>query len=229
MNIEEKESVVKKSPVFLTGLLTIILIITFIFTLKNYEPVKNIIITGGIVTYPLSFLIVSFINRYYGFKETKKSILISSLLFIIFFLLVVISIMPSANEITSGYNAIVQYIFASGFKEFSWGTLFYPAIGQFLGILISYFSSHLLFATIHSVTKEYTVDHLAMGLGLLISYIVDRIIFVPIYLSKSLIKGSTTFNYLIQILTSEFIAAIFTTLILILVYVIFTSIKKSKN
>ena len=219
----------KKSPTFLTGLLSLILIITFIFTLKNYEPAKNIIITGGVLTYPLSFIIVAFINKYYGFKETRKSILISSLLYLVFMLLAIISIMPHPNQITSGYNAIIQYVFANNFKEFSWGTLFYPMLGQFLGIVVAYTVSHLLFATIHSITKDYTIDYLAMGLGLFISYIVDRIIFVPILLSEGLIKGTNTFNYMIQILTSEFIAAIFMTIILIILYIIITNIKKSKN
>ena len=219
----------KKSPTFLTGLLSLILIISFIFTLKNYEPAKNIIITGGIVTYPLTFIIIAIINKYYGFKEARKSIVISTLLYISFMILATVSIMPNPNQITSGYNAIVQYIFANNFKEFAWGTLFYPMLGQFLGVAVAYLASHLLFVTIYSITKDYTIDYLAMGLGLFISYIVDRIIFIPLLLARGLIKGTNTFNYMIQILTSEFIAAIFMTIILIILYIIITNIKKSKN
>ncbi len=219
----------KKSPIFLTGLLSIILIITFIFTLKNYEPAKNIIITGGIITYPLSFLLIALISKYYGFKEARKSILVSSLLYITFMLLAIASIIPVPNQATSGYNAIVQYIFANNFKDFSWITLFYPMLGQFLGVVIAYSASHLLFATIYTVTKNYTVDYLAMGLGLFIAYIIDRIIFIPILLARGLLKGTNTFNYLIQILTSEFIAAVFMTIVLIIIYIIIVNIKKAKN
>ena len=46
----------KKTPVFLTGMLAMVLIVAYTFTLKNYEPATNIIITGGIVVYPLTFL-----------------------------------------------------------------------------------------------------------------------------------------------------------------------------
>ena len=141
-------------------------------------------------------------------------------------ILAIISIIPAANELTSGYNSITQYVLAANFKEFSWGTIFYPVLGQFIGIVLAYLASHLLFATIYNITKSYTMDYLAMGLALFISYIVDRIIFVPILLSKGLLNESITFNYLIQILTSEFIAAVFMTILLIITYVIITSIKK---
>lgn len=228
MNIDDiKEE--RKVPAFITGLLAIILIITYIFTLKSYEPAKNIIITGGIVVYPISFLVTALLGKYYGFKETRKAIYISSLLYVSFMFLVILSIMPSANELTEGYNAIVQYLFANNFKELSNVTIFYPMLGQFLGVLIAYFASHLLFATIYSVTKNYTVDYFAMGLGLFISYIIDRILFIPLLLSHGLIKGTNTFNFLIQMLTSEFIAAVFMTLALIIIYIIITNIKKSKN
>ena len=119
----EKEIIVKtkivekKVPTFWTGLLAIILIITYIFTLKSYEPVKNIIISGGVIIYPLSFLIVAIINKYYGFKSARRSIYTSAILYGLFMVLVMIAVFPKANNATQGYNAVVQFIFTNNYPN----------------------------------------------------------------------------------------------------------------
>ena len=219
--------VVEKRPVFLTGLLGIILVITYIFTLKNYEPASKLVITGGIVVYPLTFIILACIQKYYGFKEARKSIYISSLLYVAFILLIMIGVIPHANNLTGSQNAVIQYLFVNNSKVLSESiTLFYPTLGQFFAVLIAFVVSHLLFATIYNAIKNYTIDYLAVGLGVFISYIIDRLLFMPILLAKGLKNGYNTFDYLIQSITSEFISAIMASVVIIIVYVIIIQIKK---
>ena len=229
--MEEKLKVIKteekKVPIYLVGLLSTILIATYIFTLKNYEPARNIVLTGGIIIYPLSFLILTLISKYYGFKEARKSVFISSLIYISFIVIMMIGIFPLSNIETSSYSSIVQFIFA--YKSFIVGDfiIYYPIIGQFFSVLISYVVSHLLFATIYNAVSRFTIDYLAVGLSLFIAYILDRLLFMPILFVDGLISESKSFDYLIQCLTSEFIAAIMITILIIIVYTLFTTIKNA--
>ena len=217
----------KKVPAYLIGLLSIMLIATYIFTLKSYEPAKNIILTGGIIIYPFSFLIISLISKYYGFVESRKAIFTSTLIYITFFLVIMIGILPISNPQTSSYNSVIQYLFAN--NSFNIGSLviYYPILGLFFAVLISYLVSHLLFATIYNAVARFTIDYLAVGLSLFIAYIIDRIIFIPLFFADGLVSEYNSFDYLIKCLTSEFIAAIMITILLIVIYTIFTNIKNA--
>lgn len=218
------EPVYKKRPMFASGLLTILLAISYIFILKVYEPAPSIMVTGSILVYPLTFLVVAYISRYYGFKETRKCIFMSFLLFIIFIAITTICVIPKPNSQTSSYNAVIQYLYTNNFFMIGDTKIFYPTLGQFLGTAISFLVSHLLFATIYNAIHNYTVDYLAISLSIFIAAIVDRIIFMPSLFLENLIKGFNSFEYFIKCLTSEFIATIAATLIIIILYIILTTI-----
>ncbi len=214
-----------KRPVFATGLLTILLIISYVFTFKNYEPARNILISGGILFYPLTFLVIAYISKYYGFKEARKSIFISAGLFALFVLLTMIGVIPKSNNQTSSYNAVIQYLYCNDFLMIGDTRIFYPLLGQFFGTVIAFVVSHLLYATIYNAVYKFTIDYLAMGLSAFIGSIVDRIIFTPLLFIENLIDGSNTFEYFIKCLTSEFIATIVMIILMIVLYIIITSIK----
>lgn len=218
-----------KKPVFLVGLLSILLIVTYLFTFKTYEPVANIMISGGILIYPFTFLITAYIAKYYGFKEAKRSIFTSTGLFAVFILLVMICIIPTPNNQTSSYNAVIQYLFANDFIMIGDTRIFFPLLGQFFGLCIAFIVSHLLYVTIYNAVHRYTSDYLAMGLSAFIGAIIDRIIFMPLLFLENLIDGSNTFEYFIKCLTSEFMATILSILIIIIVYMIVCAIKDSKK
>lgn len=215
----------KKYPVFLTGLLAILLITAYIFTYKTYEPVKNIMISGGILVYPLTYLITAYITRYYGFKDARKSIFISAGLYTIFIFLIMLCVIPTPNNQTSSYNAVIQYLFTNDFFMLGETRIFFPLLGQFFGMLIGFVVSHLLYATIYNAIHRYTVDYLAMGLSVFIAAIIDRIIFMPLLFLENLLDGLNTFDYFIKCLTSEFMATIVASILLIIIYIIWTSIK----
>ncbi len=218
-----------KRPVFLVGLLTVLLIVSYVFTIKTYEPAKNILISGGILIYPITFLVVALISKYYGFKETRKSIFISSALFIVFIVLTMICIIPKPNAQTSSYNAVIQYLYANDFLMIGDTRIFYPILGQFFGLIIAFIVSHLLYATIYNAIHNYTTNYLAMGLAVFIASIIDRIIFIPLLYLENLLNKSNNFEYFMKCLTSEFIGTIFFIVIMIVCYVIITSIVDAKK
>lgn len=217
--------VMSHRPVFATGLLTVLLVVSYVFSIKVYEPVANVNVTGGILYYPLTFLVLCYITKYYGFKEARKSIFISLGLFALFILFTMVGIMIPANHQTVSYNAVIQYLYANAFFTIGDVRVFYPILGQFFGLTIAYLVSHLLMSTIYNAIHGYTADYLAMGLSAFIASIIDRIIFMPILFVESLIDGSVTFDYFIKCLTSEFIVTIIATIIVIVLFIIVTSIK----
>jgi len=218
-----------KRPVFLVGLLSVILIVSYIFTIKTYEPVNNVLITGGVIVYPFTFLIISYISKYYGFKESRKAIFISAALFLLFMILTMVSLIPTPNNETSSYNAVIQYLYANDFFMIGDTRIFMPMLGQFFGIGIAFIVSHLLYATIYNAIHNYTIDYLAMGLSVFIAGVVDKIIFMTLFFAENLIDGVNTFEYFIKCLTSEFIATIISSIAMIIIYVIINAFKENKK
>lgn len=215
-------------PAFYTGLLTILLIATYFFTLKLYEPVSNLVLTGGIICYPFTFLVIALISKKYGFKAARKSIFTSSALYLIFSLIAMIGVLPKANEASNQYSIILQYLLANNDVTVLGFKLFYPTLGQLLGVVVAYLVSHLLYSTVYNAIHNFTVDYLANGLGIFIAYIIDRILFVFILFAKGLTDGDNTFGFVIQVLTSEFMFAILAAVIMIILYSIISSIGKKK-
>lgn len=227
--VDVKKIEVQKRPVFAIGLLTILLIASYIFTIKTYEPVRNVMITGGILMYPFTFLVIAFISKYYGFKESRRCIFMSALLFTIFIAIVMIGVMPQANNETSGYNTVIQYIFTNDFFSVGNVRFYYPMLGQFFGTLVAFVVSHLIYATVYNAINTLTVDYLAMGLGSFIAFIVDRIIFTVLLFLQNLIEGVNTFDFFLKCLTSEFIGYIAAALVVIVLYIIITSIVDARK
>lgn len=217
------------SPSFLTGLLTILLIASFILIPKTYSITENIIIDGSILVYPFTFLILTFMCKRYSFKQIRKSIYLSSILYLVFMFFICLGINPPANSDTSNYNLVIQFIFAGNSKEFGEATLFYPMIGQTFGIVIAYFVSHLIYALIFFILKDITIDYLSALLGLFIAYIIDRTIFSPIYCNDFVFGTKPEFDYFIKFLAGEYLFAIFIIIIILLIYSLFGGFVKTSK
>lgn len=216
-------------PAFLIGLMSILLIATFLFSLKFFEPANTLVLTAGILNYPFTFLITAIICRKYSFKVARRSIYCSAAIYSIFIFIMMISIIPTGNDVSMQYNATVQYLFANNIDKIFGMRVFYPTLGQFFGVLISFVVSHLLYATVYNAIKNYTIDYLSVGLSVFIGYIIDRIIFVFLLFAEGLFKGNNTFNFVIKVLTTEFMAAIAASLIIIILYSIISAFSKNKR
>ena len=133
------------SPTFITCLLTVLLIATYLLIPKLYEPAKNIIFNASITAYPFTFLVIMLAARKYSFKEMRKSIYTSSIVFILFLLIMCIGLIPIANSDTMNYNVVIQFLF--GINNIPLGnlTLFYPQLSLVLGIVLSYIIGQLNF------------------------------------------------------------------------------------
>ncbi len=230
-NIKPKntESSSLKSDGCLITLLTIILIADYIFIHKNYEPIKNMIITGGTIIYPFSFLVTTFIANKYNKKEARKHIYVSSAMFILFILIIILGLIPKASYTTLVYNSTIQSIFASNMLNIGNVTIYYPILGAFFGTVIAFIVSHTIYLLFYNLIRSSTINFVAMGLSTLVGLVLDRLIFMLLLYGKNLITGDNSFQYFIKCLTGEFMFAIIMTVVLIIIYVIFSSIKNKKH
>ena len=79
------------------------------------------------------------------------------------------------------------------------------------------------------VYNDIPIYYLSFGLSLFIGYIIDRILFVFLLFAKGLYKGDNTFDFVIKVLTTEFMAAIVACLVIILLYSIISAFSKKKR
>ena len=217
------------SPSFLTGLLTILLIASFVLVPKTYSLSENIMVDGSVLVYPFTFLIISLMCNRYSFKQIRKSIYLSTILYLIFMVVMCIGVVIPANSDTSNYNVVIQFIFAGNAKEFGDVTIFYPLLGQTFGLALSYFVSHLIYALIYFIIKDFTMDYLAALLAIFISYIIDRTIFIPMYCNNFVFGDKPEFNYFIKFLAGEYLVSLFVIIVILCFYSMFGGRKKSSR
>ena len=225
IKLKKKDS----TPAFLTGLLTILLIASYIFIPKVYSPANHIYINGSILVYPLTFLIITIMLKKYTFTEVRKSIYTSSALFLLFLLIMCIGITPKANTDSTNYNIVIQFLFANNNYKIGEFNLFYPVLCQVFGVIVPYFISHLLYATLYVALISYTLNYLAVLLSLFIAYIIDRSLYVTIYFANDLLNNPDIFNTYIKYLTSEYIAAILMVVIILFLDLLFIPVQKNKS
>ena len=217
------------SPSFLTGLLAILLITSYIFIPKTFSLSENIIVDGAAVIYPITFLVIALMCRKYSFKVVRRTIYISSLLYLSFLFLLSMSVLIPANSDTSNYNLVVQYIFAGNMKDIGGITIYYPLFGQLLSIVLAYAISHLIYSLIYFNLKEFTMDYLAAFLSMFIAYIIDRSLFVPLFNINYVFGSEGEFNYFIKYLAGEFMITVFIVVLLLILYSVFSAIKKGSK
>jgi len=216
------------SPTFITCLLSVLLIATYLLVPKLYEPAKNIVFNASITAYPFTFLLIVLAARKYTFKELRKSVITSTIIFILFLIIMCIGIMPAANSDTMSYNVVIQYLF--GLNSFQIGdySIFYPELNLVLGIAVAYFIGHLLYLFIYNALSTPSNEGMVVMLSLFISYIIDRTIFMPIYYSRVLTQDNS-FAYFVKNLTGEYVASILVVITLILVFLIFSIFGRKKS
>jgi len=218
----QPQKIVKKasSPAFITSMLSVLLIATYLLVPKLLEPAKNIVFNASITVYPLTFLLIILGAKKYSFKEMRKSIITSSIVFILFMLVMCIGLIPISNTDTMNYSIVIQYLFGINNVPVGDITLFYPQLSLVGSILASYIIGHLLYLYIYYALKDHAMASLIVTLSLFISYIIDRTIFMPIYYSNILLREENSFAYFVKCLTGEYFTAILIIIVLVIVFMI---------
>ncbi len=202
-----------------------LLLISYMFINKVIYLAPNLSFSIGIIIYSFTFLFLLLSYQSNNLKYAKsiiyKSLLVFSLFYIIIILLNSISGIPESNLISDSLRQIfTPYTFS--FKNI---VLYLPSVTILLFMLV-YFLTHYLFLATFEAINSNSNYLVAFILSIMISFILDQILYLPIANLVDLFNNSITYKDLIDMLTAHFIVVIFSSIIISMIYLI---IKERSN
>lgn len=205
-------------------ILFILVLLSYLFNTINIELYNNATVSIGVALYSLTFLVSSIMIERNKIKECKKYVLSSVKYMILFFGLVTIMCQfDSSNELINS----IKNIFTPNTYTINNYSLYYPNVYKLIVYLIVYYFSHYIFFVTYEVSYENVGYLISFLLSILISFILDQMLFTTIYNIPYLFTEKIIVNDFLNILTSNFIVTLLSSIILVLFVPIFN--KSSKD
>lgn len=204
-------------------ILFILVLLSYLFNTINIKLYNNATISIGVVLYSLTFLVSSIMIERNKIKECKKYVL-SSIKYIILFL-VLVTIMcqfDSSNELINS----IKNVFTPNTYTINNCNLYYPDIYKLVVYLIVYYFSHYIFFVTYEVSYENVGYLISFLLSILIGFILDQMLFTTIYNIPYLFTEKIFVYDFLNILTSNFIITLLSSIILLLFVPIFNKSSK---
>ncbi len=198
----------------------ILLLVSIIFSQKHIYIAPNLNISASLLIYPLTFLFMVITYKKLSIKYVKQNIYVNFILLLLFYFLV--SILNSLDSIISTelISDNLRNIFTpNSFTLFS-KFFYYPDLANLLSFSVIYFISHFIFITIYEVIEGYSNYLLAFILSILIGFILDQLLYVPLSNIPRLLDGTLIYQELIRLMTANFIIVIFSSVIMLIVYIV---------
>lgn len=205
-------------------ILFILVLLSYLFNTINIELYNNATVSIGVALYSLTFLVSSIMIERNKIKECKKYVLSSVKYMILFFGLVTIMCQfDSSNELINS----IKNVFTPNTYTINNYSLYYPNVYKLIVYLIVYYFSHYIFFVTYEVSYENVGYLISFLLSILISFILDQMLFTTIYNIPYLFTEKIVVNDFLNILTSNFIVTLLSSIILVLFVPIFN--KSSKD
>ena len=199
-------------------ILFMIILLSLIFIEKYIYIAPNLNINSSLLIYPFSFLLLISIYEEKGIKYVKQLLFYSFIFILLFY--IIVSILNTINGITTSkiITDSLREIFTP--NNFTVGSkfIYYPKLEIILTFSIVYFISHYIFITIYEATIDFTYNIIAFILSLLIGFILDQLLFIPLSNLPNLINKTMIYEDLIKLMTANFIMVIFTSIIILFIY-----------
>ena len=199
-------------------ILFIIILLSMVFMEKYINIAPNLNINTSLLIYPFSFLLLISIYEQKGIKYTKQNLFYCFILLLLFYLIA--SILNSLDSITSSkiITDNLREIFTPNNFIINSKFFYYPKLEFLLTFSVIFFISHYIFITIYEAVLDITYDIIAFILSLLIGFILDQLLFVPLSNITNLINQTLIYEDLIKLMTANFIMVIFTSIIMLGIY-----------
>lgn len=205
-------------------ILFILVLLSYLFNTINMKLYNNATVSIGVVLYSLTFLVSSIMIERNKIKECKKYVLSSVKYMILFFGLVTIMCQfDSSNELINS----IKNVFTPNIYTINNYSLYYPDFYKLIVYLIVYYFSHYIFFVTYEVSYENVGYLISFLLSILIGFILDQMLFTTIYNLPYLFTEKIVVNDFLNILTSNFIVTLLSSIILVLFVPIFN--KSSKD
>ena len=215
----------KKTVNLYLGLLFIMVVISYIFIDKTIYLAPNLNVSISLIPYAFSFLLIALIHNRYSLKEARLSIYYTYLLLFLFYIIIILLNTIDSIIATKLISDSLKEVFTPNYYNIKSLVLFYPNYSLITFGLI-YFISHYIFIIIYEVITDSSNRLIGFILALLIGFILDQLLFVPINSISGLVDGSITYKLLIEKMTASFIFLILSSLVLLIIYSITNKKKK---
>ncbi len=203
---------------FLTGLLCTLLLLANVVAAK-ITVIAKLSLSCSIFVYPFTFLCVALITHFYGAKEGIKSVLFTVIFQIFFYGMgMLICNLPVETSSLFQSNAL-QTVLAPELTQ----KLFHPNYMVAFGSIFAFTVSQMMNIGMITLAKKYTDKTIAATFAMLLSLLLDAVIYTCI----SQIGITETLS-ITTILLNQFIARVMITILSGILFYIFTYSKKEK-
>lgn len=208
-------------------LLAFSLLLSIIVSGKLLYIAPHLTISASLLAYAFTFLFTARLNEETNIDNTKnilKKVVIGTLIFYLFMIVInSISGMTSTKEITES----LRNIFTPNKLTIKSISIYYPNLINLISSILIFYLTHNIFSITFEITKDYTSKTISFIMSILISFIIDQMIYISVISFIPLYNESITLTNYIENLTASFIMIIFTSVIMTIIYSIIQ--KRSKN
>lgn len=203
------------------------LLLSTIVSGKLLYIAPHLTISASLLAYAFTFLFTARLNEETNIDNTKnilKKVVIGTLIFYLFMIVInSISGMTSTKEITES----LRNIFTPNKLAIKSINIYYPNLINLISSILIFYLTHNIFSITFEITKDYTSKTISFIMSILISFIIDQMIYISVISFIPLYNESITLTNYIENLTASFIMIIFTSVIMTIIYSIIQ--KRSKN
>lgn len=208
-------------------LLAFSLLLSTIVSGKLLYIAPHLTISASLLAYAFTFLFTARLNEETNIDNTKnilKKVVIGTLIFYLFMIVInSISGMTSTKEITES----LRNIFTPNKLAIKSINIYYTNLINLISYILIFYLTHNIFSITFEITKDYTSKTISFIMSILISFIIDQMIYISVISFIPLYNESITLTNYIENLTASFIMIIFTSVIMTIIYSIIQ--KRSKN
>ena len=208
-------------------LLAFSLLLSIIIYGKLLYIAPHLTISASLLAYAFTFLFTARLNEETNIDNTKnilKKVVIGTLIFYLFMIVInSISGMTSTKEVTES----LRNIFTPNKLAIKSISIYYPNLINLISSILIFYLTHNIFSITFEITKDYTSKTISFIMSILISFIIDQMIYISVISFIPLYNESITLTNYIENLTASFIMIIFTSVIMTIIYSIIQ--KRSKN
>ena len=208
-------------------LLAFSLLLSTIVSGKLLYIAPHLTISASLLAYAFTFLFTARLNEETNIDNTKnilKKVVIGTLIFYLFMIVInSISGMTSTKEVTES----LRNIFTPNKLAIKSINIYYPNLINLISSILIFYLTHNIFSITFEITKDYTSKTISFIMSILISFIIDQMIYISVISFIPLYNESITLTNYIENLTASFIMIIFTSVIMTIIYSIIQ--KRSKN
>lgn len=210
-----------------TILLTFTFLLSITITDKLLYIAPHLIISASLIAYPITYLLTAKLNEETTIDTTKqilKKIVIGTSLFYI--LIIFINSLSGLTDIKEVTSALREIFTPNKLTIFNIN-IYYPNLINLISCLFIFYLTHNIFSIIFEITKDYTNKTISFIISILISFIIDQMIYISFTNFIPLYKERMTLTNYIENLTASFIIVILTSIIMTIIYLVIQ--KRSKN